>query len=127
MERIVLRAEYSTDDIFNDGFICICKDGKSETIEGVFGNDYIELEFVDYKTLHMILHEKVIVRVRHLHLSVPIKTAYECTDLYIPEISCPDEYYLENEYSSLSLRILSKENSPEKIDKIFKSLEAIRS
>ena len=126
MERIALRAEYTTDDIFNEGFICICKDGKTETIEGVFGNDYIEFEFVDDKTLHMILHEKVIVRVRHLLLRVPIKTAYKCTELYIPEISCPDEYYFENGISTLSLSIISKEKSPEKIDKIFKSLEEVR-
>ena len=126
MERIALRAEYRTDNIFNEGYICISKDGDEEIIEGIFGTDYLKLDFIDESTLHLLLCETVVVPVRYICISVPFKTAYESYEIYHHEISCPDEYYFENDRESLSLCILSMENSPEKIETIFNLLDNVR-
>lgn len=124
MKRVALRAEYRTENVFNEGYICISEDGKEQEIEGVFGLDYLKIIFTSENTFDLILYENIIKPTDDGVCSSIVTTIFESQMLYVPELTCPEQYLLSSQTSLMRLNLLKRVQND--LNTIFNDLESVR-
>lgn len=122
MSRVAIRATYKTETVYNEGYICI--DG--DTIEGVFGLDYVKIDFSPGNSFFFILYE-MSFSVEDKQLLASIKRSiYESQKLYVPELCSPEDYLLFGSEGDMNLSLIEVETDIAKIKEVFESLEKVR-
>ena len=128
MERVVLRAEYKTEYVFNEGYICIEeKDKGQKVIEGIFGLDYVRIDFSDDNSFDLVLIESIYTLKNNLLFCTPKTTIYTSQRLFSPELYCPEQYLLcDGKDGFLSLSLLERERNLSKAKEIYQHMIQLR-
>ena len=125
MDKIVIvRAKIKTENIYNEGYICI--DKENNIIEGILGLDYIKIEiFKNIMTLS--LHENLYFIYDGVLRNAIRDTTFISKKLYCNELYCPDEYYLYgNNSETMLLTLEGCEYDTKKIKIVLENLNRFR-
>ena len=128
MKRVVLRAEYKTEYTFNEGYICIEEDDNKKTsIEGIFGLDYVRIDFSDHNTFDLVLVETIYKPTNQKVLCSQKTTIFTSQKLFSSELYCPEQYLLcDGKDGFLSLSLIERERDISKTKEIYQRMIQLR-
>lgn len=121
MSKVIIRAQYDTEDIFCDGYICI--DGNC--IEGIFGIDYVKIDIIE-NSIHLLLHEKIYTNKGDSLFNYTRSRTFISQTLYSSKLYCPESYILFYQDYGMSLSLIETVKDSWKVNEIFKELSKIR-
>ena len=123
MNRVVMRATYTTETIYNEGFVCVSDNG----IEGIFGLDYFRLKPMDNCFELMMSEFTVASKFNRCYVGIRRKH-YISQTLYDTQLYCPETYlfFSNNSTDGICLSLTEKVNDNYKIAEVFSDLEMLR-
>jgi len=121
MGKVAIRAQYDTEDIVCDGYICI----DNNCIEGIFGIDYVKIDIIN-NTMHLSLHENIYSKKDDIIINYTRSRNFISQTLYSSQLYCPESYILFCQDYGMSLSLIETIDDKYEVNKIFRELSEIR-
>ncbi len=121
MGKVAIRAQYDTENIVCDGYICI----NGDCIEGIFGIDYVKINIVK-NSMNLFLHEDVYEKKNNSLFHYNRSRTFLSQSLYSSKLYCPESYILFCHDCGMSLSLIETVKDKKKVDEIFRELSKIR-
>lgn len=121
MNKVAIRAQYDTEDIVCEGYICI----HDNCIEGIFGVDYVKIEIIK-NSMNLLLQENIYTKKGDFLFNYTRSREFISQNMYSSKLNCPESYILFCNDYGMCLSLIEKIDNIHTVNEIFKELSKIR-